>query len=477
MTLAITKILHIGEGSQRPGRYLMNAIRYITVPDKTGDGRFIGGKNCIPEFAYEKMKETKRLFAKTDKRQAYHIIISFEEGEITADKAFEFMDRFVDAYIGDEYEAVYAVHDNTDHIHGHIIFNSVNRLSGLKYRYKKGDWAKYIQPITNRLCEEYGLSTIKIDEEMKEDREFHDGLNHLKGTKNIWSDMIRRDVDAAIYLASSFDGFLSLLTERGYEVKTGKHLAIRPPGMERFRRCETLGSRYTEESIRNRIQTETISTYQRDQDDMRILRVKIPYHLRRAKLTGMQKKYFRRLYETGRLKKRPYSKAWKYRDDIRRFKKLQAQYLFLADYEIHDEEKLIKVREELEEKRLEFNRIKGEIYKENAKYKAFFDIVDRIDRILPAEMSFREGDEFFLDEHREYESLNAKLTEAGYTYDEVKYFKENGLSYSKELKERSIAISRDIHTADEIIAESSEARSISKVKEKRDKKQIIGQSR
>ena len=190
--MAITKILHINEGSQRAGRYLMNALRYITVPEKTGNGRFIGGINCIPEFAYEQMRATKKLFAKTDKRQAYHIIISFEEGEITAEKAFEFMGRFVTEYIGDEYEAVYTVHDNTDHIHGHIIFNSVSRLTGLKYRYKKGDWAKFIQPVTNRLCEEYGLSTITIEDELSEDRESRDGLNKVKGTQSSWSDMIRR---------------------------------------------------------------------------------------------------------------------------------------------------------------------------------------------------------------------------------------------------------------------------------------------
>ncbi len=43
------------------------------------------------------------------------------------------------------------------------LLNSVNYLTGKKFRYEKGDWAKYMQPITNRLCEEYGLSTITID--------------------------------------------------------------------------------------------------------------------------------------------------------------------------------------------------------------------------------------------------------------------------------------------------------------------------
>lgn len=46
-----------------------------------------------------------------------------------------------------------------------IIFNSVSFRTGKKYRYEKGDWARKIQPITNRLCEEYGLSTIEISDD------------------------------------------------------------------------------------------------------------------------------------------------------------------------------------------------------------------------------------------------------------------------------------------------------------------------
>ena len=33
---------------------------------------------------------------------------------------------------------------------------------------EKGDWAKYIQPITNKLCQEYGLSIIDVDDGSKE---------------------------------------------------------------------------------------------------------------------------------------------------------------------------------------------------------------------------------------------------------------------------------------------------------------------
>ena len=62
------------------------------------------------------------------------------------------------------------MHDNTEHIHSHIIFNSVSFMDGRKYRYEKGDWIKIIQPITNRLCEKYGLSILDIEEEQSTTR-------------------------------------------------------------------------------------------------------------------------------------------------------------------------------------------------------------------------------------------------------------------------------------------------------------------
>ena len=46
---------------------------------------------------------------------------------------------------------------------------------------------------------------------------------------------------------------LNELKNQGYEVNTGKYIAVRPPGRERFVRLKTLGDDYTEEAIRRRI--------------------------------------------------------------------------------------------------------------------------------------------------------------------------------------------------------------------------------
>ena len=75
-------------------------------PEKTQDGRLIGAVNCQADNAFEQMKETKRMFGKVDKRQGYHMILSFKEKEASPDTAFEITQRFVEEYLGKEYEVV-----------------------------------------------------------------------------------------------------------------------------------------------------------------------------------------------------------------------------------------------------------------------------------------------------------------------------------------------------------------------------------
>ncbi len=87
-------------------------------------------------------------------RQGYHIIISFEKGKASPETAFAIGEKFVQEFLQENYEAVYALHDDKEHCHVHIVYNNVNMETGYKFQYKKGDWKNMMQPITNRLCRE-----------------------------------------------------------------------------------------------------------------------------------------------------------------------------------------------------------------------------------------------------------------------------------------------------------------------------------
>lgn len=428
--MATSKILYMKDsGKSYHGKHLKAAIEYISDLEKTQQGRLISAVNCQPAYAFEQMKGTKKHFGKVDKRQGYHLIISFKEGEVDADTAFEITERFVAEYLQQNYEAVYAVHDNTDHIHSHIIFNSVSFIDGKKYRYQKGDWAKYIQPITNRLCEAYGISTIELENDGVEEEKAKEWDVYRNGPF-IWSDMVKRDVDACIVQTETFEDFVAMMKEKGYEVKQNKYLAVKGAGMSRFIRLKSLGEQYTESRIKERILIENLSTYKPEsfEEAERIVYTQIPYG-KRAKLNGLQKRYYARLYRVGLLKRKPYSQAWKYRKEIREFHKLQEQYLFLVEHHIESHEELQMEMGKLAEKRKEISKEKSRIYRAREKCTGLFAVQKQMAEYKICEEEYQRGDAFFQDEHEMWVTLEDKLKEQGYSYEEVEQLREH---YRKE---------------------------------------------
>ena len=442
--MAISKILNMKDcGGHFHGKHLKRSLDYVMNPEKTQDGRLVGAINCQVDSAFEQMKATKRKFGKVDKRQGYHIILSFKEDEVNPDTAFEITRRFVEEYLGKSYEAVYVVHDNTAHVHSHIVFNSVSFVDGKKYRYEKGDWAKYIQPITNKLCQEYGLSIIDVDDgnKEKEHESYKDWSEYREGSF-VWADMIKRDLDSCILQAGNYEQFLELLSDKGYEVKQGMYLAVKPQGMTRFRRCKTLGDMYSDEAIRERIEKEDISFYREQQKEVQPVLCKCKVRrYRRAKMSGLQKRYYAKLYRIGKLKKKPYSQVWKYKDDIRKMHKLQEQYLFLVRHKIESAEELVSVLDNLTDKKKEASKEKSKTYKAKERFKDIFDKAEQIRGLDDAESCYQSGDTFFEDEHNAWERLNTELLAQGYSVEEVESLRKKYESkYAQDCKaERAVS--------------------------------------
>ena len=115
---------------------IAHAIRYITQKEKTED-KLIGGLNCIPRYALEDMKRTKRAWNKMDGRQYKHFIQSFPPDEkITLETANEIAGKLVEqSSLFQGYEVCYATHRDREHIHTHMIVNSVSFEDGKKFRY------------------------------------------------------------------------------------------------------------------------------------------------------------------------------------------------------------------------------------------------------------------------------------------------------------------------------------------------------
>ena len=204
------------------------------------------------ETAWKEMKTTKERWGKTDGIQGFHVVQSFKPGEITPDLAHLIGVEFVEKCFPG-FEAVVGTHLDHAHIHNHIVLNSVNCVDGHKYHSSQKSYYTELREVSDELCRKYGLSIIPPDDIGKRRQAYAEWQAERSGQPT-WCSAIKQDVDEVLARSLSFEQFVRLLRERGYEVKTGvKHMAVRPPGKERFTRLRRLGDDYTEEAIRQRI--------------------------------------------------------------------------------------------------------------------------------------------------------------------------------------------------------------------------------
>lgn len=243
------------------------ALLYIFNPDKTNNNEYVGGYNMhvtkdnCRHSAYQQMTETKQFFEKIDGRQGYHYKLSFPESDnITPELALQITNELCEECFSN-YECAYSVHTNTDHIHSHIVFNSVG-LDGYKYHYDKGDWSALIQPVANELCKKYGLQTLDldIDPEQRRPCKTYNKWAEEKGYKaeSVYSNAkIKEDIDSCISIAGSYEEFIQLMMAKGHVYDDShKYITVKAPGRTRATRIINLSPdkfTYTKENIVNMI--------------------------------------------------------------------------------------------------------------------------------------------------------------------------------------------------------------------------------
>lgn len=449
--MAITKILHMKQAkSGYMAKHLANGLKYITDPDKTEGGRYVSGSNCIPENALAQMLETKRHFGKLDKRQGYHFIISFEEEDITEETAFAVVGQFVKEYLGPDFEAVYAVHNDTDHIHGHIIFNSVRCTNGYKYDCPKGEWEHRIQPLVNRLCEEHGLSALDMEEVREKRKKRREGIKEEPKKQKALSgrnQRIKRDVDRAVQDADTYEEFLENLEYMGYELSGKKHLALREIGAERARRIDLFGEEYTEEMLRCRIEKPPVPAQQEDRKEAELLYIYIPY--RNRHLTRHQKECFIRKYRVGKIHKSP--KLWEYKSSLQALARLQEEYLFWAEHGICSKEDLSDAKTAALERLRAVREKKRMLEEEKKSYQAVIHLLGELEPLQMEAELYREGYPEFAGEALAYEEVCKKMEGLGYLVPDARKIEAHFQTRTLALEEEKRQAAREKRIAERLL--------------------------
>lgn len=358
--MAITKILNIMESEGRnPASHLKNALEYIQNPDKTEECVLVGGINCLPDTAFEQMEETKNIFHKTGKRQGYHVIISFSpEEKVTAEQAMYVLEHFAKDVLGNDYEAVYAVHTDREHMHGHLIWNSVSMTTGKKYNSPKGNWKNHLQPITNKYCEELGLAIMPAEYSRNPKNISRDKWEKEMSMKEI----ILRDAKMCAYAAGNVEHFKYLMKRLGYVFKKDAWMEVQAPGFRYYHKLAKLDEMFSEDMLRHYVDMPWMSKPYFYSSDIR--------GLHRAKLSPFQKKFYAKLYRLRVVEQKRFVVAGaKYAEDLKRFHQLQDEYLLLVNNDIKSVVDLVDFISEQEEKIQQIENRQHEIYRESSSRK------------------------------------------------------------------------------------------------------------
>lgn len=356
--MAITKMMHMKASSKaRIDIHLEHSINYILQPKKLGEANLAGGINCLPEMAYRQMKVTKQMFGKTGGRQGYHFVISLKPGEGTPGIMYDIAMRFAEEAFAGEYEAVVAVHTDREHLHAHIIINSVNMVTGYKFQCRDGDWKYKFQPITNKLCEEYGLH-ITPAEYSKEPQNM---ARPQWEREQAFSKWIKQDALFCAISAENMEHFIFLLEKLGFEVKQGKHIAVKVPGMKRFKRLDTISEDLSRESL------EAMFRYGDASLAAPVNRTTALLPARKLVLTPYQRKCYARMYRLRLAEKKrfTYKSAYLY-EQIRKMHELQEEYLVVVKYDVKSYGDLFRLKLRLQRVDEELCKVQKEMYRDRA---------------------------------------------------------------------------------------------------------------
>ena len=228
---------------------LKTAIDYAGNPDKTERMMFVSALNCPKQRAYERMTDTKRRFGKLGGNVAYHGFQSFRPDEVTPEECHAIGVETARRMWGCDYEVLVATHLNTDALHNHFVVNSVSFRTGRKYENHQSDHIR-LREISDEICREHGLSVLENAPFFTSDKSEY--WLHRNG-KLTHKDMLRRDVDIALSFVRDYGEMQRVLEIMGYEVMRDgeryEHLSVKLPDWKRSKRIDTLGPKYSTESL------------------------------------------------------------------------------------------------------------------------------------------------------------------------------------------------------------------------------------
>ena len=246
-------IIHFINNKTQTAGGMKNVLNYVSRKEKTvsEDKRFGTGVNCSPETALDEMTATKNLFHKNDGRLYYHLVQSFPSGyEIKPELAHKIAVELAEKAFG-KYECVVATHIDREHIHSHLVLNSVSFEDGKKYHSNK-ESVEELMKLSDEICQRYGVHVLdtpkkKMNKDFLSDSEYRSAK---RGESFKWE--LMNVINQVMKQAKTKKQFCYLMKQQGYGVRwedNRKYITYTCPNGRRCRDNKLHGERYRKENM------------------------------------------------------------------------------------------------------------------------------------------------------------------------------------------------------------------------------------
>lgn len=348
--------------TERQMQGLSDVIRYAVNQEKTSEPvddetlplmqQYVSGVNCAPATARDEMLAVKRRFGKEDGVVAYHGYQSFAPGEASPQLAHEIGLKLAQELWGNRFQVLVATHlDKENHIHNHFVLNCVSFTDGLRYYRSEKDYYA-MRTASDRLCREYGLSVIENPQPGRSKQ--YGEWRAEKENRTTYRGIVQADVDEAIAASMTERQFFYQLRAKGYAIKFGQDITVRPQGKPRgLKLFRNFGEEYTIEAIRRRILTHQYPLRPKEEPTSPVRRVRLRGNLHAArKITGFRALYLYYCYKLGIFpKNRPPSPKrlhFLLREDLMKLENYSQEARLLCRHHIDTAEQLAAHKQGLE---------------------------------------------------------------------------------------------------------------------------------
>ena len=230
----------IPEGEAGPEFLLPEDLMSCVCLEGYDPQHYVTGISCDPRTAAAEFAQTKAAFRKQPKFNVWHAVQSFQEGEISPDNAHLMGIWLAWLVWGRNYEAVICTHVDSDHIHNHIVVNTVPWTRGGEEFPSLGFLRRKAIGCCTKLSERFGLivETNRIP------------VSGYEGDRAEIPKIVMEEIDESIRISESFREFLRRIRDKGYVYESAASPLLYLPGREQ---PVVLEKKYSEELIREKI--------------------------------------------------------------------------------------------------------------------------------------------------------------------------------------------------------------------------------